>query len=230
MFCEVASAAHGWLYDWQTLIGSFLAVFAGGVSVIFLQRQINQADSHEQARLRRRHQAARATLPLTLSGICEWARQMAIELDRAKREIANLGAAQFAGKFGPPVPPEEHVEDIQAVIETTDDSTVIEPLCEVIRQLQTLWSRTSELNDRIEMQRRVGVERDIDPYIIQTAQVYALAESLFDYARSEACEGPTTVEWDRVNQFLMRIGIETRALFTIVDERSKNGPAFWARK
>lgn len=154
---------------------------------------------------------------------------MILELDRAKGEITRNGAKSFAGSFHPPSPPGEHVDEIQRVIETTDDQTIIEPLAKIIRELQTLWSRTGVFNDVVEMNRNVGIPESVDFYIIQAVQLYALTESLFDYARSKSNNGPAAVGWDRVEQILMRFGIETKDLFDLVGIELKKGKNFWVR-
>lgn len=60
------------LYDWQTLVSGILALIAAVISVIFIIKQIGQAEKHHQAELQRRHNAVRAIMPLALSSINTW--------------------------------------------------------------------------------------------------------------------------------------------------------------
>lgn len=230
----VSSADHSdpfaILRNWQTLLGAGLALVGAYLTVRKIRDQIEQSDRHERNRLLRAHRASRATLPLTLSRLCLWADEMALELDRSKRKIRNKGQKEFAGEFVPPSPPDDQVSEIQSIIRTTDEVSVVEPLAELIRQIQTLWSRTAALNDESDMASRVGLAQNIDDWIIQTAQIYGLAESLFDYSRSETETGPNSVDWDRVTQFLMRRKIEDKALFDLIRRRVEHNSSYWPRK
>lgn len=213
------------LFEWQGLEGGALALAAAVFGVIYLRRQITQSDRHERERLERQHNAVRATLPLTLSGLIEAMRQMLIALDDAKRDVRADG---FASNFEPPATPVQHITELQAVIESTGDRTVIEPISQVIREIQTLWSRTQVLGNEREQRRRAGLERNVDEWIIQAAQVHALIESLFNYARGESQTGPTEVAWERAEFPIFQLGIESKSLVERIAAGVEKSPNFWS--
>ena len=74
-------------FEWQTLVSGLLAVAAAGFTVRYLKKQISLSDKQERDRLRRQHEATRATLPLTLSGLINAMRKMLSELEQAKVEF-----------------------------------------------------------------------------------------------------------------------------------------------
>lgn len=212
------------VYEWQGLEGGLLALGAALLGVIFLRRQIQQSDRQERQRLQRQQNAVRATLPLTLSGLVETLRRMLLALAAAAAEVREAG---FSSSFDPPPTPTEHIAELQAVIASTDERTVTEPISEIIREIQTLWARVNVLRDRREQKRRVGLRQNIDEWIIQTAQIHALVESLFAYARSEEIRGPISVGWDRAESVLFHLGLETSTLVGTVKRGLEKSPNFW---
>lgn len=216
-----------WLDDWQTLVAGFLALLGAWLTIEKISDQISQADQIEKKRLLREHQAVRATLPLTLSAICEWASDIALDLNRAGIEMAQNGERVVGDSFSPPDLPVAHIAEIQQVIRSTDDPTVIKPLCEVIREMQTLWARCGVFKDFQRGIVRVGMLREIDTYIIQAGKIYALAGSLFEYSRGASEAGPQEVTWNLVTQFLMRLRIETQDRFSAIERKAGLNKAFW---
>ena len=171
LFCRLPS---NWLsdpsmcwFEWQTMVGGFLAVIAAVVSIHFLRKQIASSEKQESLRVNRHHLAVRTTLPLTLSGLCACLRKMLLELDDAKSEIKKVGQDAYAGKFNGPPPPSEHIEELKEVVQSTDEETVLKSVAEIIREMQTLWSRAEVLNNKREMGVNVGISRNLDEYIIQ---------------------------------------------------------------
>lgn len=212
------------LYEWQGLEGGFLALVAAAVSIFFLRRQIMLSDKHEGQRLQRQQNAARATLPLTLSGLIESLRSMLLALELARIEVKAKGQAD---DFEPPHTPTEHIAELQAVIATTDKDSVIKPMSQIIREIQTLWSRVGDLRDQAAQRRRVGLEQNIDEWIVQAAQIHALIESLFDYARAETEDGPSSVSWERAESVIFQLGIESTSLKNAIQRKLEKSPNFW---
>lgn len=62
---------------WQTLISGILAILAALSGAGLVYYQTRQTRAVEEDRLQRRHAAARSTLPLVLSSIMNYARQVA---------------------------------------------------------------------------------------------------------------------------------------------------------
>ena len=224
--CDAADALGSWLYNWQTLLAALIAFVGAILTIRNIRDQISQADRHEHERLRRQHNAVRATLPLTLSGLIATMREMLLALNEAKVEVRRDGAAS---SFDPPPSPSQHIEELKDVIATTDEVSVFEPISEIIRQIQTLWARVELLRSRREQRRRAGLEQDINSWIMQSAEIHALVESLFEYARSETDQGPDNVPWERVESIIFQLGIEERALVDEIRRGLERSPDYWPR-
>jgi len=171
-----------WLNKWQTLISGLAAVAAAGISIRYLSKQIRQTDQHEQARLRRRHAAARATLPLALSQICGYAETAVREMDILRCSL-NSETSPPAPGFSRPEPPIELVASLERMIEATDNASVTRVLSDIIIEMQVLAANLVALSG--EEGRRRSARPNIDAYMVRAAKVYALASSLFPYARGE---------------------------------------------
>lgn len=214
------------LYEWQGIEAGILALLAAGIGAYFLWLQVSQSDRIEAERLAREHSAVRATLPLTLSGLCETLREMLIALDATKRENNAAGAED---RFSPPQNPIEHVQELKAVIASTNDRGVIEPIAEIIREMQLLWARVDFLRGR-ERHNRAGLDRELNGHILQAAKTYALIESLFEYARAEAQAGPSHVPWARAESIIFHLRIENAELVEMIRDSLKHSPSFWTLK
>jgi hypothetical protein len=212
------------LFEWQTLISGFLAVAAAGVTVFVLKQQIAQSDAHERDRLRRQHDATRATLPLTLSGLTFAIEHMLSQLSKARYKF---GCANLVKNFDPQPPPTEAIRELQQIIRSTDDPNVIQIISEIIRQMQILWARVRILSDEEKQEIRVGLSVEITQWIIEAAKIHALIGSLFDFARSRSQYGPDSVAWERVESVLMHLYIEDDTLKAIVKDGLEKSPYFW---
>lgn len=213
-----------WLYDWQDLVAGVLALVGAYWALMGIRQQIDVSERHEDMRLRRRHNAVRATLPLTLSGLTEPLRDMMRALDAVRPDVRANG---FTSCFNPPAVPAQYVIELQAVIASTNQRDVIIPISEAIRQIQTLWSRVETLRDEREQQRRAGLEMNIDDWIVQAAQTHAIIESLFEYARDESDQGPSEVSWERAESIIFQLGIESRNLAQHIARGLEKSPNFW---
>ncbi len=213
-----------WLDKWQTLIAGVLALVGAYWAVIGIRQQIEFSERQERERLQREHNAVRATLPLTLSGLIEPLRSMLLALHTAREGVRAQG---FTTDFDPPAVPAQYVTELQAVIATTDQKDVIEPISEIIREIQTLWARVEVLRDEREQRRRADLDINIDDWVIQAAQIHALTESLFDYARAEVLVGPTEVSWERAESVIFRLSIESTQLVDRIGRGIEKSPNFW---
>jgi hypothetical protein len=215
------------LFEWQGIVGAVLAMLAAGASIIVLRAQIAQSEKHEKNRLRRQQNSARATLPLTLSGIGERLRAMLLALRDARLQ---LKTERVVDVFELPDVPSEHIAELQAVIATTDEPSVVEPISEIIREIQTLWARVDVLTDTREQRRNAGLEINIEEWIIQTAKIHALIESLFEYARQKSDLGPSAVGWNRAESIIFRLGMESGSLVETIKKGLEKSPDFWTLK
>lgn len=203
------------LYHYQTLVTGLLAVGAGIGAVWTGRGQIRaardqivaahqQADSDRAARLR----AARATLPTTLSSICEYAQATSQALYSAWPAAARRYRQDHDGSqvqhITVKVPgfPSELLKSLERVVETTDAEDVAERIESILREVQILSARTRPLENG------ENVSTDtLAAFIIQAASIYARAETLFTYARRKTKGVNSADLWERVNAALtiMRI-------------------------
>jgi len=214
-------------YDWQTLIAGLLALGAAAITAFFLRKQIRQTEKLHQAELQRRHSAARATLPLTLSGMIENVEEMMEALHAAKQEISDHLHNQLNFEL-PPVPA-NHIAELQEVIASTERQDVIELISEIIGEIQILWARARILVDERERRHLAGLKQHIDEWIILSAQIYALVEVLFPYARSETDEVPVSASWSQVTSVISRSNMTTPEIEQIIERRSASSENFWPK-
>jgi hypothetical protein len=197
-----------WLFNWQTLISGILAL----VAALWAGCNINKQN------------AARATLPLTLSGLAQVVEKLLLDLSQERLVLPEDGIVR---KFKPPPVPMDAIPELQQIILSTDNPSVIKPIREIIIQMQTLWTRFAvsphpdpHIND-------TGGPKPINDWIIQAAKVYALIVSLFDYARGRSQNGPESVAWGQVDTILTKLKIHDQKLEEIVKQRRKVSPDFW---
>ncbi len=212
------------LYEWQGLEAAGIALVAALVTAGFLWRQISQADRHENTRLRRQHNAIRTTLPLALSALCESLTDMLEELAKAKEAVRKDGHTKA---FVQPQTPSAHIEQLRDVVATTDERSVTEPIAAAIREIQTLWARTSVLNNKAEQRRKAALILEIDDWIIQAARTHAIVESLFDYSRGKVEGGPSSVKWERAESIIFQLGIETSDLVKRIEAHVGSSEDLW---
>ena len=225
-----AAIAGQWLYDWQTLLSGMLALGAAFLAASQIRKQIVQVEKHETERRTRKFNAVRATLPLALSGICSFSKNMLTELSQVRSAISHLGSVPVPKSFNPPSPPSELVSALQDMVEATAQTNVIAAISEIISEIQTLSSRVDGLSDNAQIRQAIGMDRNIDEYIIQTARMYALAEALFDFARRKDEFGPKELPWDRVYSALHFTNIEDHQfpdLYADLQRRSQRVAFAW---
>ncbi|NKJ02692.1 hypothetical protein [Novosphingobium sp. SG707] len=212
MECIFSAVGH-WVYDFQTLITGLLAVGAAFYAARFAQRQVNaamlqievareqiaavkeQADFERAARLR----GVRASLPTTLSSICEFAQQAGEALHAAWPSAAKVYPEDHNPNFTQriiadvPTFPYELLDSLERIVELTDAEDVAERIESILREAQVFSARTRPLV--------AGAEISTDLlaiHIIQAAALYARAESLLTYARRKTPGVNSANLWDRV--------------------------------
>ncbi len=174
-----------WLYRWQTLIAGMLAIAAAAVGGLFVYRQTAQADAHEVERRRGEFAAARAVMPLTLTMICEYV----IECGKQTKGVLDEWDVQRefprGYSFDVPDPPVGITSDLRLFIRSADKTTgdhaatlieMIQIMAALSRDLSRDLVRTRE--PRM-LYRRQYVARLAGDF----AEIYAVTESLFHFAR-----------------------------------------------
>lgn len=174
---------------WQTLIAGVIAIGAAFVGGYFVNAQIKLAKDQEAERQRRRQAATRATMPLTLSAVMEYARGCGQALRRLY--LATPGEAARAEQMEafelPPVPGNK----IAALVEIIEagEPEVGRAIASLLRNLQVqdgrLRSTKADILDPHGHTQSV-IKLVLEDYIIDAADVYARCEGMLGYAREEA--------------------------------------------
>lgn len=181
-----------WLKDWQTLVGAAIAIpFAAGAIAV--------PTMIEWGRSRRRFIAARATLPLHLSAVGAYAQDAGIAV-AACRTTDGTNDAAIRAFEKPPIPP-GLIENLERLIEATNDQRVIRRMGRMIGIIQVLDSRMTSVADA------GGNGPYFDSMIMDCALIHAQVDSMFDFARGEARTIPDPLPWELVKTALniMRI-------------------------
>jgi hypothetical protein len=196
-FCRDAACGLTWLFEWQTLVAGTLAVLAAVVTAWLIKRQITQAHQQEQARLSRQANAARVALPLTLSGISHYAEEAAGALAQLTLQARAFAEGDPPLKFESPRPPSELAPSLERMAGATDDREVVTAIARLLGEIQVLSTRMVFTHEQLS-DPSGAVARESEQYLLQAGAVYALAESLFDFARFESETAPPELDWDRV--------------------------------
>lgn len=202
--CQNVDCAITALYDWQTLVGSLIALGAAIWAGRLVLKQIRQSDGQETTRRQQRFTAARSTLPLTLSAMANYAADMAHRLKTFKLAVER---DHLQGLLLEPVPPpSDAIAALERMIEATDDPNVTKMLRKMLSEVQLLQSRSAELG-RVNFGERVGIPHNVDVYILQCATIYAQASALFDFARFANDDVDEAVTWAGAYNALNVMGI-----------------------
>ncbi|MDW9544267.1 hypothetical protein GOA55_18985 [Sinorhizobium meliloti] len=205
-----------WLYDYQTLITGCAAVLAATWSVravrdqikssdAAVQKQIDYAARIEKDRIEAKRDAARVTLPLALSGICDYAESSGrhFEALRKKSIAGRLPRGHALPEF--PALPDNAISAIKETVEFVDiqDRRVFAHL---VRRIQVQSARIRGLADETRMSR--GIARaNIESYLVDCILIYAQASDLFDFARAETENVPLELSNDALSSAFAVLGI-----------------------
>jgi hypothetical protein len=190
--------------QWQTLIGSVVAIGAAFVGGGYINRQIHQADRLEEERLRRRLLAARAVLPLALSTLSRYARDCAAELQRVLGTMRNdqLGRSE---QVHFPAPPATAIASLTEIIEASGEDRISIPVSKLLSEIQVQSARLAGLEDR--ESRRIVPARELQDHLLGTARVEARISSMYEYARGECDDIPLHLQRGDVPRSLSILGV-----------------------
>jgi hypothetical protein len=221
--CRNVDCAITALYDWQTLVGSLIALGAAIWAGRLVLKQLRLSEVQETTRRQQRFTAARSTLPLTLSAMTNYAVDMAQRLKTFKFAVER---DHLHGLLLEPVsPPSDAIAALERMIEATDDLNVTKMLRKMLSEIQLLQSRSAELG-RVNLGERVGIPHNVDVYILQCATIYAQASALFNFARFANDDVTEAVTWAGAYNALSVMGIrdmEFPALYEFCRKVQANG-------
>lgn len=180
------------IYNYQTLIGGFIAVAGAVLTIRRMQAQIDQeAKLHKQQR-KRKLRAARAMLPLILTSFTEYARQCGkavcplLDVVDEHEAIPHEAIVERKPKLDI-VFPRDIVSEIKEVIEHENPKNVV-ILTELVAMSQILQSRFEGLRDS--PRHRITSRSNVNSLILDCAELEARASALYEYARSNGRSTP----------------------------------------
>lgn len=226
-----ATVERGWFYDYQSFNAGVLALVAAIVALFIAWRQLKaardqlaetkrQADRDRAGKLR----AARASLPAVLSSVCDYAEETGKNLNAVWPLEAKLYPndvnvlTSYRLKVTTPAFPLDTLRSLERVVELTESDAVADRIESILREVQVLSARTRKLG--------IGDDLSIDnlsAYILQTASIYARAESLFEYARRQSDDVATEPLWNRAFAALSIMGIDRENVLVMARRERDHG-------
>ena len=181
------------LRDWQTLVAGGLALFAAGVTVRVMMRQVRiqksqldtvRKESEEQRQ--RRLIACRAVMPADLSSIIQYAHSCALTSGTALRMVRG---EEERGELSCPSLPGRVVSNLQQLIEQLDEQNA-HSIADLLACYQIQYARLVGEFGYFNSPERLGTHRiitedNIEFTLEQTVRLFLLAESMFKFARRE---------------------------------------------
>jgi hypothetical protein len=214
---------------WQTLIGATIALLAAGIAFHNTSRSLRQNKEQEANRRRRKHAAVRATLPLALAQISNYAAQSARNLDEFLREHPDGPLPPVPPRFIQS-PPAEALATLSDFIEYSDAPLNVGIVEDMVASIQIYDSSLRELVARANDPRGPGIviRHNLETAVINAAAIYAGTSTLFDYARRREQQLPLVVSWQTVRDALvvMHISIDRYEPLLTVRENRIEGGAF----
>jgi hypothetical protein len=169
--------------------GDGLAAIAALVGVPLIIWQIFQGARHERKKARARRYAALASLPMTLSGINRWAKEVAQALNAIEPWVSGDARTEPPPTFAPPPSPDHLISAIEQMIEAAPGGRIGKTLAAIVSDIQVLNSRIGDAAEYHPARLR-SQHGAIDSNLYLAAQIYSRAESLYDSARSLSADAP----------------------------------------
>ncbi|WP_136163622.1 hypothetical protein [Sphingomonas flavalba] len=186
-----------------------LTAIAALIGIPLLLFQIFQGARQERGRAHARRYAALAALPMTLSGVNRWAKDVAQSLKAIDPWLKGTERDQPAPAFDPPPSPDHLISAIEQMIEAAQGGYISKILAAIVSDIQVLNSRISDAKNYKGRHLRIETSM-IDSNLFIAARIYARAESLYDASRSLSNNVP--VDYSRVRSALHNMGIHEQDL------------------
>ena len=165
---NAANCFEFWVNRYQTMVSGVTALSAAFVAYLAAKAQIRHAESLEESRRQTEEYAARATLPLALSEVCDYALAC---FDIFKSRLPNYNDRS---PLELPVFPRSAVEPLQYCIRFSDKSQA-KKIADLLSNLQIFHSRVA---GKSRWRKAMLYERILDAVILNIR-----ASDLFDYGR-----------------------------------------------
>ncbi len=195
------------LERWQTLLAGVLALIGAAAGAYFLHRQIRQNWSIEDKRRVRKRAALRATGPLALASISEYAIACVPPLKDLHQQCKGQRLAASTIRV-PSIPsvPTESITFLSDFIEYSEpgETDLIEQL---LREIQVQSGRLKTMLLNIGSPNWMVTKSNIEEYLIDTAGIYARAAASFNFFRGKSDKLPTQVNWEDVKAALRNLDV-----------------------
>lgn len=205
------------LFLWQAQSGALLAVLAAGIGATAVLIQTREGRRQAEEQRRKRLLAQRATLPLALSSVADYAEECAEKINDllTRQHIpGHIVVSQF------PTIPQDLEKRFEQVIETCDASEA-RPLIILIRRLQIQNSRIKQIQGSSQL---TLIPRNLRNRLIDAAEIYARCSALFGWARDdEAATGITASEVKTALQLMHFDFSDGDEIDKDIDRRAENG-------
>lgn len=179
------------IFDWQTILASLAALVAAAIGAAMISKQIRQSDEQERERLKRKHTAARAMLPIALNALTQYALECAAQLKmlypKLDEQILDPMAIEA---FRQPKIPTAASNDLQAMVEFAMGFEG-DAIASLLSKVQVHYARLSGINNERDSSGYIVSRDNLDQYILDSAEIFAQAGRLFAFARREDTEPPS---------------------------------------
>lgn len=194
-----------WLYDWQTMLAGGVAVAAAYFSIRAVRDQIQQAADLETDRRVRAFAAARARMPAALNSLCDYAESIGRFL-RASEPIS-IPSQQIWNQIEALIPevPAAAVDELVALIETTDNADFGDMIAKFIAKIQIMASRLVEARKTLS---EATDQAYFDKLVLAAGEIYGFCSTCFPFARREVHEVPTQIWPHTIAAGMAMIGFE----------------------
>lgn len=180
--CELVK----FFYDWQQLLGGLFAIAAAVFGWVAINRQVRQAEEHEKERLRRKHDAARAMLPLALSDITDYAHLCAESLLTLYCRRKEESIQKLENTWHPPRIPSGPTADLRDMVEAASSPLEGQTIARMLARIQVQAARLRSLaQDLRPSDDTVVTAICIERFLVDTIEISALASSAFRFARGD---------------------------------------------
>lgn len=222
----IIKAIGSFIYDFQTLIGALLALAGAWWGVSAIRKQIHQTEDLERRRISSKKEAARAVLPLTLSSITGYERELIGSLRMLHQQY---NGQRFKPDAIVPSLPDFPYDVISSLKETIEFSTSVEVeiFARLLSNIQVCEARVRSMFSSIEgspHSRRSELRANVEEYMLNAMVIHKRAESIFDYARRETSSIPIDISWQDVESAMvgmLLLGEQFQGLRQLINRRSQ---------
>ena len=199
--------------QWETLVTGIGAIVAAFFTVRRLREQISQAQKLADDQRQRRARAARATLPLSLSQLAQYATSCIKGLHdlrpyfRASRSMNDLvQRAQKCAAWESPLLSDNVLNSLKDCVEVIDDEPA-QAIIQLIGHLQIQRSRLQEYISRARLNdpTHLVLLSNIEHAMYDAAEIHARTSTLFPFSRGYPT-GSLAVTRERVYEALSLSG------------------------